>query len=53
MAETTDGESDQSIEQGAATPLNPRETNKRSWLEVNPVAAIVDGVKSRVICFQL
>jgi hypothetical protein len=49
VAETTDCELDKSIEQGAATPLNPRETNEGSWLEVDPVEAMVEGVK-RVIC---
>jgi hypothetical protein len=34
VAETTDRESDKSIELCAATPLNPRETSVWSWLEV-------------------
>ena len=53
VVETTDGELDKSIEQGAATALNPRETNEGSWLEVDPVEAMVEGVKNRVTCFQL
>lgn len=54
VAETTGGEPDKSIEQGTAPPLNPRETDEESWLEVDPGEAMVEGVKSGgVSCFLL
>lgn len=45
LAEPT--ESDKSNEQGAAPPVTPGEINDESWLEVDPVEAMVEGVKSR------
>ena len=52
MAETTDGESDKSMRQDAATAFNPRETNEAPWLEVDPVEAMVEGVKNRGLAFS-
>ena len=54
VAEPANGESDKdkSTEQGAAPPVTPGEINDESWLEVNPVEAMVEGVKSGGVgCF--
>ena len=40
LAEMGDGESDQSMEQGATSPTTPGEINEESWLEANPVEAM-------------
>ena len=53
VAETGDGESDKSIEQGATSPITPAEINDESWLEVDPVEAMVEGVKSRGVSHSL
>ena len=42
--ETTDGESEKSKEQGAVSPLNPRETNEES--KSRSMEAMVEGVKT-------
>jgi hypothetical protein len=52
--EAADGEPDQSIQQGAASPVTSGAIDEESWLEVDPVEAMVEGVKSRgVSCFLL
>jgi hypothetical protein len=45
--EAADGEPDQSIQQGAASPVTSGAIDEESWLEVDPVEAMVEGVKSR------
>jgi hypothetical protein len=53
MVETADGESDKSID-GGAPAVTRGEINEESWLEVDPVEAMVEGVKSRgVSCFSI
>ena len=48
VTEPADGES---IQHGAASPVNSGAIDE-SWLEVDPVEAMVEGVKSRgVSCF--
>ena len=40
------------ISQGPASPVNSGEIDEESWLEIDPVEAMVEGVKSRgVSCF--
>ncbi|KAH9003036.1 zf-C3HC-domain-containing protein [Lactarius hatsudake] len=42
----TDGELDKSIQQSTASPVTPGCVEEESWLEVDPVEAMVEGVKS-------
>lgn len=50
--ELANGEPDKSIQQGASLPVTSGEIGDESWLEVDPVEAMVEGVKSRgVSCF--
>ena len=52
MGVTADGEPNQSIQQRAASPGTSGAIDEESWLEVDPVEAMVEGVKSRgVSCF--
>ena len=50
MVETADGESDKSTDAGAP-PVTPGDINEESWLEVDPVEAMVEGVKSRGVSY--
>ncbi|KAH9031783.1 zf-C3HC-domain-containing protein [Lactarius pseudohatsudake] len=42
----TDGELDKSIQQSTASPVTAGYVDEESWLEVDPVEAMVEGVKS-------
>ena len=53
VVETGDCEPDRSIEQGTTSPTTPGEINEESWLEVDPVEAMVEGVKSRGVSCSL
>lgn len=48
MAERVDGEPDTSQhQQNVEAPVTPPEIGEESWVEVDPVEAMVEGVKSR------
>lgn len=46
VSKGTDGEADKSTQQGTASPVTPGEIDEESWLVVDPVEAMVEGVKS-------
>lgn len=52
VAEPVNGESDKD-KSGAIPPVTPGEINDESWLEINPVEAMVEGVKSGGVSYFL
>ncbi|KAI9439918.1 zf-C3HC-domain-containing protein [Lactarius indigo] len=46
VTELTDGEPDKSIQQGTGSSVTPGNIDGESWLEIDPVEAMVEGVKN-------